>query len=134
MTEENLIDLVNEVYKDFNIEENLEFQKGLRIYSDEQQKLSYILDNQANAETMTRLNMDTINVIPMINSATHENYMNLLKNKQPFEIAKYEISIRKSKEYKFRLEQQGFYKFIDAYYDDEIGLDFKNENDVVICY
>ncbi len=127
LTEETLISLVENVYSDFDIEENEEFKKGLSIYSEEQRRLSYIMDNQANENNMTRLNMDTINVIPMINHTSGEDYQILLADKQSFEIAKYELSIRKNKEYKFRIEQWNHYKFIDAYYDEEIGMDFKKK-------
>ena len=134
LTEETLISLVDDVYSDFDIEENEEFKKGLTIYSEEQRRLSYIMDNQADEKNMTRLNMDSINVIPMTNHTTGENYKILLGDKQPFEIAKYELSIRRSKEYKFRIEQWNHYKFIDAYYDEEIGMDFnikENETEFI---
>ncbi len=131
LTEKTLISLVENVYSDFDIEENEEFKKGLSIYSEEQRRLSYIMDNQANEKNMTRLNMDTINVIPIINQSSGDNYQILLADKQPFEIAKYELSVRKSKEYKFRIEQCNHYKFIDAYYDEEIGMDFNNQEPVV---
>jgi len=125
LTEAQLTSLVDEVYENFDIESDKDFDKGLNIYNDEQNKLSYIKDNSVNDETMTRLNMDTINVIPILNHTTQESYQIILENALPQEIAKHELSVRKSKEHKFRTETIGFYKFIDAYYDEEIGMDFK---------
>lgn len=131
LTEEQLTSLVDEVYENFDIESDKDFEKGLNIYRDEQLRLSFIKDNSANDETMTRLNMDTINVIPFCNFCNNkdneENYIEILKDAQPQEIAKHELSVRKSKEYKFRIETIGYYKFIDAYYDEEIGMDFKHK-------
>ena len=131
LTEVQLTSLVNDVYKDFDIESDKDFQKGLNIYNNEQLRLSYIKDNSVDDKTMTRLNIDSINVIPICNYCNdikkEENYMDMLKNAKPQEIAKYELSIRKNKEYKFRIETIGYYKFIDAYYDEEIGMDFKHK-------
>ena len=126
LTEEQLTFLVDEVYKDFNIKSNDEYNKGLNIYKEEQKRLSYIKDNSANDSTMTRLNMDTINVIPFYNNTTKENYIDILKDAQPHFIAKHELSIRKNKKHKYPIEPIGFYKFIDVYYDEEIGMDFKH--------
>jgi len=134
LTEEQLTSLVDEVYGNFDIESDKDFEKGLNIYKDEQLRLSYIKDNSANDETMTRLNMDTINVIPVFNHTLKENYQISLENASPQEIAKYELSVRKSKEHKFRIETIGYYKFIDAYYDEEIGMDFKYISPVVKCF
>jgi len=132
LTEEQLINLVDEVYQDINIESDPNFIKGLNIYKEEQEKLKFICDNLTDDNTMTRLNMDTINVIPIRNFTTNEYYPETLKDKKPFEIAKHELSVRKNKEYKFRIEPHYDYKFIDAYYDEEIGMNFKKkENETV---
>jgi len=127
LTEKQLTFLVDEVYKNTDIYSNPEFIKGISVYQDEQKKLSYIKDNSANEETMTRLNLDTINVIPFINKTTDENYFNILQKEPPHIIAQYELTIRKSKEYKYKIENIGSFKFIDCFYDEEIGLDFKKE-------
>jgi len=133
LTEQQLIQLVDKVYENIDIESDTDFIKGLKIYRKEQERLLFITDNQANEETMTRLNIDTINVIPMKNYSNDEYYIEILKNKKPFEIAKYELSVRKSKEYKFRFEKHFGYNFIDAYYDEEIGMDFNiKENNTMI--
>jgi CRISPR-associated endonuclease/helicase Cas3 len=128
LSEEQLTLLVDDVYRNYDIKSDNEFIKGLNIYQEEQKKLSYIKDNSANESTMTRLNMDTINVIPSYNSTTKENYNIILKDASPQTIAKHELSIRKNKGHKFKIETIGFFKFIDAYYDEEIGMYFKQEN------
>ena len=132
LTEQQLTNLVDEVYEGIHIESDSEFLKGINIYKNEQEKLRYIYDNLASDKTMTRLNMDTISVIPYKNYTTDEMYKITLVDKQPFEIAKHELSVRKSKEYKFRIDTINGYKFIDAHYNEETGMDFNvKENESV---
>ncbi len=125
LTEAQLTKLVNLAYKDIKIEDNPDFKKGLKVYNEEQKHLNYVFDNLASQNTLTRLNLDSVNVIPMQNYSTEENYMELLRDKDPFEISKYELSIRRYQEQKFETQILNGFKFIDAYYDEEIGMDFR---------
>jgi len=121
LTEEQLTFLVDEVYKNYNIESDKDFEKGLNIYKEEQLKLSYIKDNSANDKTMTRLNMDTINVIPAC--FLEELYSATIEEK-----TKYELSIRKSKEHNFEFinDNNDYFRYIKADYSYETGLIFKD--------
>jgi len=134
LTEEQLTLLVDEVYEGFDIESDKDFHRGINIYNEEQIKLSFIKDNSSDDKTMTRLMDETINVVPVFNHTTRDNYQLTLENAQPQEIAKHELSVRKSKEYKFRIKTIGYYKFIDAYYDEGVGMDFKHISPVVECF
>ncbi len=134
LTEENLTTMVDEVYKDYNIETDNEFIKEINIYKEEQERLSFIKDNSTNEKTMTRLNMDSVSVIPLINYTTNENYFENLKSSEPFEVAKHELSIRKSKEYKYPIQKVKLGNFIDVYYDEEVGLDFKHGGEIITVF
>jgi CRISPR-associated endonuclease/helicase Cas3 len=123
LSEEKLTMLVDEVYKNVNIEDDFDFKKGLNMYNEEQLRLSFIKDNTANENTMTRLNIDTINVIP----ACFEEY---LYDKSIEEKAKHELSVRKSKEYSFEIysDENKQFKYIKADYDYEYGLVFEKKS------
>ena len=94
--------------------------------------LHFIKDNVNKDEVYTREGLDTISVIPMINSENKQGeeeiyWSSEFKNRKVFEKAKYELSIRKSKQFKYKIEkdQDGF-NYIGVYYDYEIGLSFMN--------
>ena len=133
LTEKQLTHFVDEVYKNTNIYSDEEFKKGLRIYQDEQKRLSYIKDNSVKEETMTRLNLDTINVIPCFNHTTGEDYQNVLKGKPPHVISKHELSVRRSKKYSINIIHLNKFNYIDAYYDEDVGLDLNYQYPNSIC-
>ncbi|MEL6719602.1 MAG: CRISPR-associated helicase Cas3', partial [Bacteroidota bacterium] len=65
LTEKDLLDLVDRVYKDYDVEKDDNFQLGLRRYREVQSEhLNYIMDLDSQAEVFTRLGLDTVNVIP----------------------------------------------------------------------
>jgi CRISPR-associated endonuclease/helicase Cas3 len=113
LTERALNKLVDEVYKDIDIESMPQYLDGLRKYQQIQRdNLSYIKDNQGNDETYTREGLDTISVIP-------EVYRASLINAPIEEKAKHELSVRRSKEYKFKVsnpDDEGF-RYIECIYD-----------------
>lgn len=124
LSERVLNELVDEVYKDIEIESNPQYLDGLKKYQQIQKdNLSYIKDNLGNDETYTREGLDTINVIP-------EVFRPALEKASIEEKAKHELSIRRSKEYKFKVskpEDDGF-RYIECIYDSpaipETGLRF----------
>ena len=119
LSEQELTELVDKTYKGIKIEADNEFIKGLKIYEDEQKRLFFICDNSVNEDTMTRLNMDTINVIPMM-------FYEYLVDKTKKEKAQYEISIRRSRYFTAKKEKDvdGF-KYVDYKYNRDIGLIFQ---------
>lgn len=131
LTEIQLLEMVNEVYKDIDIETNEHFIDGKRKYNEIQRNLHFIKDNINKDDVYTREGLDTISVIPMVNHANKEGEKEIywssdFKKKEAFEKAKHELSVRKSKQYKFRIErdEKGF-NYIDADYDYEVGLQWK---------
>jgi CRISPR-associated endonuclease/helicase Cas3 len=124
LTERMLGELVDEVYKNIDIESNPHYLDGLKKYQQIQKdNLSYIKDNLGNDETYTREGLDTIVVIP-------EVFKTYLERKSIEEKAKHELSVRKSKSYKFNIseaDKHGF-RYIDCFYDSpdnpETGLRF----------
>jgi CRISPR-associated endonuclease/helicase Cas3 len=133
LTEIQLLEMVNEVYKNIDIETNEHFIDGKRKYNEIQRNLHFIKDNVNKDDVYTREGLDTISVIPMENSINKEGEKEIyfssdFNKKEAFEKAKHELSVRKSKQYKYRIERdsKGF-SYIDAYYNYEVGLVFRQE-------
>jgi len=130
LTETKLLELVDDVYKGIDIENNQHFIEGLRKYKEVQQNLHYVKDNTNRDEVYTREGLDTISVIPMINQANkfgeEEIYFSpKFFRQKTFEKAKHELSIRSSKRFKHRIEHDNFgFSYIDANYCYEYGLTY----------
>lgn len=139
LSELQLLQLVDQVYSGIDIEADTHFRDGMKKYSEIQRNLHFIKDNVNKDEVYTREGLDTISVIPMINQANkygeEEVYWSAeFKNKPAMEKAKHELSVRKSKKFKYRIEkdEKGF-NYIDADYSYELGLIFpKNEVSVFL--
>lgn len=123
LSEEELIRFVDVVYKNFEIEKNESFIEGVNKYRDVQKKLSFIMDNSGDMEVFTRENLDTENIIPF-------EFWDELENKQIEEIVKYEITIRRKKR-KYE-EREGFKYLIEGKYSYETGLEFNDDDKVMI--
>jgi CRISPR-associated endonuclease/helicase Cas3 len=137
LTELQLLEMVDNVYKEIDIESNENFINGKRKYVEIQRGLHFIKDNTNRDEVYTREGLDTISVIPMINQENREGkeeiyYSQDFEKKEAFEKAKHELSVRKSKKFKYRIEKdsKGF-NYIDADYNYEIGLIFSSNNQIV---
>lgn len=139
LTEMQLLNMVDEVYKDIDIETNEHFIDGKRKYNEIQRNLHYVKDNINKDDVYTREGLDTISVIPMINLANKEGEEEIyfstdFNKKQTFEKAKHELSVRRSKQYKYRIEKDGKgFNYIDADYNYEVGLVFpKNKESIFL--
>jgi len=126
LTENDLLKLVDEVYKDYDVESDESFQKGLRRYKEIQFEQNYILDLVSKEEVFTREGLDTINVIPYC-------FRDELEEKSIMEKTKHEVSIslKKYKMYKEQIEEDtthSWFKYIKQDYDIEIGLTFSKKN------
>lgn len=120
LTEKELNELVDIVYKDLNIETNLEFRKGLEKHLDIQHKYNFIKDLTTDEKVFTREGLDTISVIP---DCFYEELVDC-KDKDVFSNHELSISKRREKSLKTTVVEFDF-KFIDANYDKEKGLTFK---------
>lgn len=134
LSERVLNELVDLVYKDVDIETNPHYLDGLKKYRQIQcDSLSYIKDNTGNDETYTREGLDTINVIP-------EAFKQALEKASIEEKAKHELSVRRSKGYKFKISEpdsHGF-RYIDCIYDSpaipETGLRFDVKDATMVFF
>jgi CRISPR-associated endonuclease/helicase Cas3 len=137
LTERQLCELVNKVYIDIDIEADPHFKDGMNKYLEIQRNLHFIKDNVSSDEVYTREGLDTISVIPMINSSNKHGeeevyWSEEFKGKASMEKAKHELSVRKSKQFKYRIEKdsKGF-NYIDADYSYDIGLTFSTKNESI---
>ncbi len=120
-TENDLNNLVNEVYKNFEVESNSSFLAGKKAYLEEQKKLHFIKDNTEQDKVFTREGLDSVNVIPA-------KFEEELYDLSAEEKTKYELSIRRTKKYGTRHYQDkkhSWFTYIEADYNSETGLKFK---------
>jgi CRISPR-associated endonuclease/helicase Cas3 len=126
LTEQQLLKLVDEVYQNYNVEEEPDFLKGLRRYAEIQHTQKYILDLKANEETFTRIGLDTVSVIP-------DKFQEKLMNESIMEKTKYEVSISKKRFDGLKCvkdEEHEWFKYVDVIYDLETGLKFKSKENM----
>jgi CRISPR-associated endonuclease/helicase Cas3 len=121
LTEQQLLVLVNEVYKDIEIESNQDYRNGLRRYQEIQSDQYQIFDMQANEKTLTRLNIDTENIIP-------DKFQEKLHGTSPMKKVKYEVAVRRQRLKQIKViadKEHEWFKYADVDYDFETGLKFK---------
>lgn len=126
LIERELNAMVNRVYADLDIENNEHFKKGLNSYCNIQKNNHFIKDNLSKDEVYTREGLDTINVIP---SCFEEEIIDAPIEEK----TKYELSVRRSKQFSNQIyhDSKDNFKFIDAYYDYECGLQFIKQKSFV---
>jgi len=125
LTEKELNVLVDVVYKDLDIESNEKFKDGLNKHLDIQHKYNFIKDLTTDDKVFTREGLDSVSVIPDCfqekltkydDKDVYNNHeLNVSKNKIKYESVKIVVG-----EFNF--------KFIDANYDKEKGLTFKERD------
>jgi len=129
LTENDLLILVDEVYKDYDIEQEDSFLRGLRRYAEIQDDQNYILDLVSKEEVFTREGLDTVNVIPL-------QFEKELSTKNIMEKTKHEVSISRSRYNSIVKresdEKHNWFCYVDVHYDEEIGLTFKKKEDKII--
>ena len=130
LTEENLFYFVDEVYKDFDLEEDSEYKNALKIYSEIQGQYDYIKDVTVDDNIFTRQGLDTVDIIPM-------KFLEKLSGATKQAKSKYLVSIRKSylksvlKAFRKEYDDDSFF-YLDAQYTFEKGLEFiKNKNNSI---
>jgi len=123
LTENDLLILVDDVYKDYDIEKEESFAKGLRRYAEIQDDQNYILDLVSKEEVFTREGLDTVNVIP-------DEFQERLSDKSIMEKTKHEVSISNKRFKGLKCVEDSkhkWFKYVDVIYDDEVGLQFRNK-------
>lgn len=124
LTENQLNELVDEVYQNFDIENHKSFLEGKKSYLEVQKNLHFIKDNIELDKVYTREGLDTINVIPAC-------FEPKLSDMTKEEKTKYELSVRKSKKFIVRVypdKNHNWFNYIDTPYDSETGLKFTKKN------
>ena len=125
LTEQQLNELVDEVYQDFDIENHKSFLEGKKSYQDVQYNLHFIKDNIERDKVYTREGLDTINVIPTC-------FELQLSDMTKEEKTKYELSVRRSKKFGVRVypdRKHNWFNYIDTPYNYETGLIFIKNKD-----
>ncbi len=127
LTEKDLVDFVDEVYKNFNLVENSDFKTALKIYSDVQKQKHYIKDITADEEIFTRKGLDTIDIIPL-------KYFEELNGVSRYIKSKYLVSVRKSYLNVFKkLRDDDNFIYLDVKYTFDKGVEFiKDENNLTV--
>jgi len=123
LTENNLLSMVDEVYKDYDIEQEESFAKGLRRYAEIQDDQNYILDLVSKEEVFTREGLDTVNIIP-------DDFQECLSDKSIMEKTKHEVSISNKRFKGLKCVEDSnhkWFKYVDVNYSKEIGLTFKDK-------
>lgn len=125
LTEKELIEMVDVVYSEMNIKENLSYQEGLNKYLQIQNHLNFIKDLTTDDRVFTRENLDRKTVIP------YEFMEDLINEESRDVITMHELSISR-----FRFKDASRYdgplgsKFIDYPYSYKKGLEFRIEKDI----
>ncbi|WP_373055841.1 CRISPR-associated helicase Cas3' [Zunongwangia sp. H14] len=126
LSEKQLNELVDIVYKDLDIESDDKFIEGLNKHSDIQYKYNFIKDLTTDEKVFTREGLDTVSVIP------DKFYPDLYNSEDRDELSNHELSLRRNT-VKFkdaRLTSGPLqFQFIDANYDIKKGLTFKKKDE-----
>lgn len=126
LTESDLLKLVDDVYEAYDIEQDENFQNGLKRYREIQYDLKYIFDLVAKEEVFTRLGLDTVNVIPY-------KFQERLHEQTIMEKAKHEVSISRRRFNSVKSvsdEVHSWFNYVNVNYNFEIGLTFKNSENI----
>lgn len=127
LSERELNEMVNVIYKDLDIESNESYIKGLEKHLDIQYAQYFIKDLTSDADVFTREGLDTVSVIP----DKFEECLKEIKDKDI--LGNHELSISKRRAHSYEITNGNLnFKFIKANYDNEKGLTFreKDENKV----
>lgn len=124
ISEKGLNELVDVVYKDLDIESNEKYIEGLNKHLDIQYKYNFIKDLTTDEKVFTREGLDTISVIP----DCYESKLYNCKDRDLLGNHELSISKRRANSAKIIPGPLGF-KFIDAHYDIEKGLIFKDRDE-----
>jgi CRISPR-associated endonuclease/helicase Cas3 len=119
LTESELNQMVDEVYKDIDIESDDSYLEGLKKYQEIQKHNHYIKDNQGDETIYTREGLDSVSVIPY-------QFYDKLINADVIEKSRHEVSIgkKRTKGAIKTIDKQGF-KYVNYAYDKETGLRFE---------
>ncbi len=120
LTERQLTAMVDEVYKEIDIETNEHFLDGLLKYDEIQAQNHLIMDIRSDDKIYTREGLDSKDIIPLC-------FKEQIEKEKPEEKAKYEVGIRKwqfaATRKEFDKDKDGFC-YLDCEYSFEKGVEF----------
>ena len=122
ISEIQFIDIVNEVYKDVDVENDEDYLEGLKKYDEIQEHYNFIQDVPLNNDMLYTRNFKDrmkISVIPM-------DFIEILVYKKPLEMNKYVVDIPIWAKKIYRTEKANGFLFLDVDYDFERGVKLKN--------
>ncbi len=125
LTEKELTRMVDVVYSEMNVKDNLSYQEGVNKYFKIQSHLNFVKDLTTDERVFTRENLDRETVIPYC-------FMeDLINETDRDKITKHELSISRFR-YNNALKDDGPYdsKFIDYPYSLEKGLEFRKDETI----
>jgi CRISPR-associated endonuclease/helicase Cas3 len=123
LSEQEYLNLVDEVYKDFSAEEQKGFKEGFFKYDEIQENHCYIQDLNSDEKIFTREGLDAVTVIP-------DKFLESLWNSEDYmEKEKHTLSIskRRFRSLKHLKDEQG-YCFVPGKYSYEKGFEFLKED------
>ena len=121
ISEQQFIDIVNEVYKDVVVENNKDYLEGLKKYDEIQEHYYFIQDVPINDEKLYTRNFKEnvkISVIPM-------KFLEYLADKKPLVMNKYIVDIPVWVKSKFEKEKRNGFLFLNFDYSFERGAKLK---------
>jgi len=125
ISEQELNTIIDKVYENVDIENQEDFKKGLKIYTEVQnERLHQIFDNNANNdEIYTREGMDSVDIIPW-------QFMEELEYASPLEKHKYLVSVRKWQyQNRNRKKDKDGFEYLDVVYSFKKGIEFKKKTE-----
>lgn len=122
-TEKQFLELVDQVYKDFDVTQKSSFKDGMKAYDIVQENLKYLGDKNPYDEDAVTRQIDAVSVIPW---SMYEEMQKLEK----LERAKHEISIRvwRYRQANRPSDSEGF-NYVDYPYDKKVGLQFSDNDE-----
>jgi len=125
ISEEDLVKIVEEVYKDYKIEDSESFHDAIQQYRLSQNNRNMIFDSRLREdkqETSRQTKYETLSVIPLY-------FKDEVLNLRPLERRWYEVKLPLWYVYRNREEINGI-TFCDVEYDSNIGAIFKKGEQV----
>lgn len=123
LTEKNFVDLVDQVYQDYEVEKENSYLEGLYKYAEIQRRHSYIMDLNTDERIFTREGLDSVTVIP-------DKFQEELWNSENWEEKdRHSLSITRKRFFSLRSvkDEQGYF-FVAGKYSYEKGFEFSQED------
>ncbi|MDP8204429.1 MAG: CRISPR-associated helicase Cas3' [Candidatus Tenebribacter mawsonii] len=121
ISEQQFIDIVNEVYKDVEVENNKDYNEGLKKYNEIQEHYNFIQDVPINDKNLyTRNFKDNVNIsiIPM-------EFLEELADKKPLIMNKFVVDVPIWAKNNYRKDKMNRFLFLDVDYNDKRGVKLK---------